>query len=109
MNPQGQGSDWPSGPHEPTMWLMTQESMQDLSANLSAVIDRVEHGHERVTVIRDGHPAAVILSPDDLAELQETIEVLSDPQALADISAADDSYRRGDVTRGIEAVRRLRG
>jgi len=87
---------------------MTQESMLDLGANLSAVIDRVEHGHERVTVIRDGHPAAVILSVDDLAELQETIEVLTDPQALTDISAADDSYRRGDVTRGIEAVRHLR-
>ena len=75
---------------------------------LSEVIDRVEHHHERVVVTRNGKPAAVIMSPEDLAELQETIDVLSDPLALADIREADASYARGDVVRGIDAVRQLR-
>jgi PHD/YefM family antitoxin component YafN of YafNO toxin-antitoxin module len=68
----------------------------------------VEHQHERVVVTRNGKPAAVILSPEDLAQLQETIDVLSDPQALADIREADAAYARGDVVRGTEAVRQLR-
>jgi antitoxin YefM len=43
----------------------------------------------------------------DLAELEETIAVLSDPEALADIREADGAYARGDVVRGVDAVRNL--
>jgi PHD/YefM family antitoxin component YafN of YafNO toxin-antitoxin module len=50
----------------------------------------------------------VILGPEDLAQLEQTIDVLGDPQALADIREADAAYARGDVVRGADAVRRLR-
>ncbi len=87
---------------------MSTQSLRDVRDHLSEVIDRVEHQHERVVITRNGKPAAVILSPDDLAQLQETIDVLSDPQALADIREADAAYARGDVLRGADAVRQLR-
>lgn len=87
---------------------MSTQSLRDVRDHLSEVIDRVEHQHERVVVTRNGKPAAVILSPEDLAQLQETIDVLSDPQALADIREADAAYARGDVVRGTDAVRQLR-
>ena len=87
---------------------MSTQSLRDVRDHLSEVIDRVEHHHERVVVTRNGRPAAVILSPEDLAQLQETIDVLSDPQALADIREADAAYARGDVLRGIDAVCQLR-
>ena len=48
-----------------------------------------------------------VISPADLAELEETISVLSDPEALADIRDTDAAYARGDVVRGIDAVRNL--
>jgi prevent-host-death family protein len=72
------------------------------------MVDRVEQHHERLVVTRNGRPAAVLISPDDLAEMEETISVLSDSEALADIREADAAYARGDVVRGIEAVRGLR-
>lgn len=87
---------------------MSTQSLRDVRDHLSEVIDRVEHQHERVVVTRNGKPAAVIVSPEDLAQLQETIDVLSDPQALADIREADAAYARGDVVRGIDTVRQLR-
>lgn len=45
--------------------------------------------------------------PADLAELEETITVLSDPEALADIGEADAAYAQGNVVRGVDAVRSL--
>ena len=87
--------------------MATAEPLRSVRDHLSEVVDRVEHHHERVIITRNGHDAAVIISPDDLAQLEETISVLSDPEALADIREADAAYARGDVIRGVEAVRSL--
>ncbi len=87
---------------------MSVEPLRDVRNHFSDVVDRVERQHERVTVTRNGRAAAVILSPDDLAELEETLDVLTDSQALADIREADAAYRSGDVVRGVDAARALR-
>ncbi|HQR27687.1 MAG TPA: type II toxin-antitoxin system Phd/YefM family antitoxin [Nocardioides sp.] len=87
---------------------MSTESLREVRDHFSEVVDRVEQEHDRVTVTRNGRPAAVILSPDDLAQLEETLEILSDPDALADIREADAAYVSGDVVRGVDAVRALR-
>lgn len=99
---------WTSSPTRRHNCGVTTRPLREVRDHLSEVVDRVEHHHDRVVVTRNGHAAAVILSPDDLAELEETIEVLSDNAALADIREADDAYARGDVVRGVDAVRRLR-
>lgn len=91
-----------------TIVVMSIESLRDVRNHFSEVVDRVELHHDRVTVTRNGRPAAVIMSPDDLGQLEETLEVLSDPEALADIREADAAYRSGDVVRGVDAVRSLR-
>ncbi len=50
----------------------------------------------------------MIVSTEDLAALEDTLDVLSDPEALADIREADAAYQRGDVLRGVDAARALR-
>ena len=87
---------------------MSIESLREVRDHFSDVIDRVQREHDRVIVTRNGKAAAIILSPDDLGQLEETLAVLSDPEALADIREGDQAYREGDVVRGVEAVRALR-
>jgi len=87
---------------------MSTEPLRSVRDRLSEFVDRVEREHDRVMITRNGRDAAVLISAEDLAEMEETLSVLSDPEALADIREADETYRRGDVVRGVEAVRQLR-
>lgn len=91
-----------------TIVPMSTQSLREVRDHFSDVIDRVQREHDRVTVTRNGKVAAVIVSPDDLAQLEETLSVLGDSEALADIREADTAYRAGDVVRGVDAVRALR-
>jgi antitoxin YefM len=87
---------------------VTREPLRSVRDHLSEIVDRVEREHDRVVITRNGREAAVLVSAADLAELEETLSVLSDPEALADIREADAAYLRDDVVRGVDAVRALR-
>ncbi|THD75215.1 MAG: type II toxin-antitoxin system Phd/YefM family antitoxin [Phenylobacterium sp.] len=51
---------------------MTTEPLRSVRDHLSALVDRVEREHERVMITRNGRPAAVLISVEDLAGLEET-------------------------------------
>lgn len=87
---------------------MTVESLREVRNNLSSYIDRAEREHERVVVTRNGRPAAVLIGYEDLAALEETLDVLSDPEARRDIENARDEIAAGDYIDGVDAVRNLR-
>ena len=87
---------------------MITQPLRTVRDHLSEYVDQVEREHERVSVTRNGRVSVVLISAEDLAALEETIDVLSDPEALADIREADHAYAAGDVIRGADAVRRLR-
>ncbi|MDQ6948832.1 MAG: type II toxin-antitoxin system Phd/YefM family antitoxin [Actinomycetota bacterium] len=71
--------------------------LAEIKAHLSEIVDRVEREHERVVLTRNGRPAAVIMSPGDLEALEDTLDLLSDPEALAEIEAARDDAAKGLV------------
>jgi prevent-host-death family protein len=58
----------------------------------------VEVRHDRVVLTRHGRPAAVIISPDELESLEETLELLSDPRALRELREAEAAVEAGEVT-----------
>ena len=87
---------------------MTTDSLRNVKDRFSEFVDRVDREHERVVVTRNGRPAAVLISPDDLDSLEETLELLSDAEAVRDLVEAEAAVASGDVVRGIDAVRALR-
>ena len=54
-------------------------------AQLSELADRVEDEHERILVTRNGRPSFVLVSPDDLESLEETLDILHDEELTASI------------------------
>lgn len=60
-------------------------ALRDVKNRLSEVVDEVEREHQRVVITRHGKPAAVVISTDDLASLEETLEILSRPRLINDI------------------------
>jgi antitoxin YefM len=62
---------------------VTSEPLRSVRDHLLEIVDRVEREHDRVVITRNGRDAAVLVSADDLAELEETLSVLSDPAVLA--------------------------
>lgn len=57
----------------------------EAKAHLSDLVDRVLREHERFLLTRNGRPAAVLLSPDDLESLEETVDILQDRALLESI------------------------
>ena len=82
----------------PILLAMTELPLADARNRLSELVADVEQTQERVMITKHGHPAAVLISPDDLASLEETLDVLSDPDALADIRDAEAEASRGEYT-----------
>lgn len=73
--------------------------LAEVKNHLSEVVDRLEREHGRVVITRHGHPAAVMLSLEDLESLEETLAVLSDPELMAAIREADSEVAGGRTTR----------
>ena len=78
--------------------VMTETlSLAHIKAHLSEVVDRIELQHDRVILTRNGRPVAVLVSPDDLEALEDTLDLLSDPQALKEIEEAREEISKGQI------------
>lgn len=71
-------------------------SLAEVKAHLSELVGRVSSQHDRVTVTVHGRPSAVLLSPDDLDALEETIALLSETDTLRQLAASDAELARGE-------------
>lgn len=57
----------------------------EVKAHLSELADSVEREHERIHVTRNGRPSFVLVSSDDLESLEDTVDILEDPELLESI------------------------
>jgi antitoxin YefM len=79
--------------------------LSHVKAHLSEIADRVEAQHDRVVVTRKGRPAAVLVSPEDLESLEETLAVLSDPELMRQIRESEAEVERGEEGLTLEELR----
>lgn len=73
---------------------MTTVPLGQAKDRLSEYVSDVETTHDRVTITRHGRTAAVLISAEDLAALEETLDILATPgtpeaiaEGLADLTA----------------------
>jgi prevent-host-death family protein len=77
---------------------MTTLPLSEAKARLSEVADEVDRTHDRVHITRNGREYVVLISAEDLESLEATIELLSDPAAMARIREAEAALARGEST-----------
>ncbi|MGB5756156.1 MAG: type II toxin-antitoxin system Phd/YefM family antitoxin [Acidimicrobiales bacterium] len=77
-------------------------SEAQVTSKFSEMVDRVQHTHDRIVVTRGGRPAAVMMSPDELASLEDTLELFSDSDALAELAQARQVHAVGGYITGDE-------
>lgn len=81
-------------------------SLSTVKARLSELVDRVVRQDDRIVVTRNGRPAAVLVSADDLESLEETLAVLSDRELMRKIREGERAAAGGDVVPVDELKRR---
>src|SRR5450755_4313575 len=88
---------------------MTVLPLGDVKSHLSELVGRVHDHHERVTVTVHGRPSAVLIAPEDLEALEETLEIMRDAATMNRLAESDAELARGEYVSAdelAEAVRR---
>jgi len=80
-------------------------SLAAVKARFSELVDRVQRQQDRVVVTRNGKPAAVLISADDLESLEETLAVMSDRSMTAQIRESEKAAAAGDGGTELDELR----
>ncbi len=79
-------------------------TVTEAKARLSELVAAVANTQDHIDITRNGEPVAVLMSYTELAALRETIAILSDLAAVADIQQAKADIAAGSTV----AVEELR-
>jgi prevent-host-death family protein len=67
----------------------------EVKAHLSELADRVEGQHDRIVVTRNGRPSFVLMSPDDLESLEESLDILRDDELMESLRRSRQQASEG--------------
>lgn len=79
--------------------------LSSVKARFSELVGRVSREQDRVVVTRNGIPVAVLVSPEDLESLEETLEVMSDPELVLQMRESQAELERGEEGMSLEELR----
>jgi prevent-host-death family protein len=75
--------------------MITTMSLKELRPGLPKVIAKIDRKLDRYIVTKRGKPVVVMLSIEDYESLMETLDLLADPKAMADLRKGEDDLRKG--------------
>lgn len=76
---------------------MTTIPLTEAKTRLNELVEDAVRTHERVTITRRGRPAAVLISVEDLASMEETLYWQAQPGAHTDLKAAQAESEAGQL------------
>lgn len=78
--------------------------ISEVKTRLPELVKGVAERDDEIVITRNGRPAALIVSLDEYEGLRETLEILSDPKAMAQIRRGEAYFRRGGKGYTIDEV-----
>lgn len=76
---------------------MTTISVTTARANLYDLIDEVSASGKKVGITKKGETKAVLISAEELASWEATIDIMSDPQLVNGIKKGMEDIKKGRV------------
>src|SRR5580693_7664118 len=87
---------------------MTVLPLGDVKSHLSELVARVHDQHERVTVTVHGKPSAILIAPEDLEALEETLQIMRDAATMNRLAESDAELARGEYVSAEELAETMR-
>lgn len=71
-------------------------SITNARKNIFELAEKVQKPGIHYTLTENGCPKVVIMSAEEFDSIMETMEIMSDPKAMADIKKAEEEYKKGE-------------
>ena len=78
--------------------------ISEVKARLPELVAGVHDREEEIVVTRNGRPAAMLVNIEEYERLKETLDVLSDPDLMAQIRASERYFAKGGKGQSFEDV-----
>ena len=69
----------------------------EAKARIAELADRVAREHDHFTITRNGRADVMLISVAEYESMQETLDILSDDETLADLRQSRDDFAAGDT------------
>ncbi|MGW0501709.1 type II toxin-antitoxin system Phd/YefM family antitoxin [Micromonospora sp. NPDC003241] len=69
----------------------------EAKARIAELADRVAREHDHFTITRNGRADVMLISVAEYESMRETLDLLSDDEALADLRQSREDFAAGDT------------
>jgi antitoxin YefM len=69
----------------------------EAKARIAELADRVAREHDHFTITRNGRADVMLISVAEYESMRETLDILSDDEALADLRQSREDFAVGDT------------
>lgn len=86
---------------------MNTISASKARSNLYKILEEVKNGLKSYTITLRGEAQAVVMNPEEVAEWEETVEILSDKKLIAQILKSQQELKNNEYISEEELLKEL--